>query len=96
MTNLPTSGLKIEFIETQIKCDLLKVTKQFALKGLTLFPFYHIVSDKHLPSHSEHLFLVAEVLDEVAGSYSKYKPKLGYQHLFYLIVYFFQFKILEF
>lgn len=75
--------LKIEFIETEKECDLLKVIQQFAPKDLAYFPFYHIVSFRHISSHSENLFLVAEVLDEDTSSYCKYK--LNYVSAFILL-----------
>lgn len=55
---------------------------KFASKDLTLFPFYHILSFRQV-SHSEILFLVAEVLDEDASSYCKYK--LNYISAFILL-----------
>lgn len=72
--------LKIEFTETQSKCDFLKVTH--LPPRISHFPFYHILSFTQV-SHYEILFLVAEVLDEDASSYCKYK--LNYISAFILL-----------
>ena len=88
--NFKTGWNLLKNILTILKLSLLKPkanvifsrSHRFASKDLTLFPFYHILSFTQV-SHSEILFLVAEVLDEDASSYCKYK--LNYISAFILL-----------